>query len=250
MGIYNTLLYEPILNFFVFLYNIVPEAGVAIIILTLIVRGLLYPFYKKQVESQKSMQDLQPKLNAIKEEYKDNKEAQAKAMMDMYKENKVNPLSSCLPILIQLPLFLAVYQVLRDGLTKPESLDRLYSFISRPEMINPTFLGFINLSEPNAILAILAGAAQFWQAKMLVQKKPAVKSDGSKDEGTMAMMNKQMTYVMPVMIIIFGLTLPSGLSLYWAVSTLFMILQQYLAFRNKKGPTQIDEKTEVIPNKS
>jgi len=247
--LYNRFLYEPILNLFVWLYNVLPgnDVGLVIIIITLAIRFILYPFYKKQVESQKAMQDLQPKVQETREKYKDNKEEQAKAMMRLYKDNKVSPFSSCLPILIQFPLFIAVYQVLRDGLTKTESLDLLYPFVSRPEMIDPFFLGLVDLSTPNVILAVLAGAAQFWQAKMLMQKRPAVKTEGSKDEDTMAIMNKQMTYIMPVMIIFFGLTLPSGLSLYWLVSTLFMIAQQYLAFNKKNsGSTKIDEKTEVL----
>lgn len=245
MGIYTTLLYQPILNIFVALYNLIPEVGAVIILLTLAMRLLLYPFYKKQVQAQKSMQDLQPKLNEIKSKYKDDKEAQAKAMMELYKTNKVNPLSSCLPVLIQLPIFLAVYQVLRNGLSNSESFDLLYSFVTKPEMINPMFLGYFDLAGRSIILAVLAGAAQFWQAKMLVKTKAQPPVDGSKDEDTMAMMNKQMMYFMPVMIIFFGLSLPSGLSLYWLVSTLFMIAQQYIAFRDS-GTTKIDEKTEVI----
>lgn len=250
IGLYTKFLYQPILNFFVGLYNIIPEVGVVIIILTLVVRLILYPLYKKQVESQKAMQDLQPKLKALKAQYKDDKEAQAKAMMEMYKENKVNPFSSCLPVLVQFPLFIAVYQVLRDGLTKNESLDLLYGFVTRPEMIDPTFLGFFNLAEPNIILAVSAGLAQFWQAKMLMQTRPEVKDkqkDGAKDEDTMAMMNKQMTYIMPIFIIFIGMSLPSGLALYWLVSTLFMIAQQYIAFGKKNGATKIDDKSEVIP---
>ena len=247
--LYNLLLYEPILNFFVFLSNVLPghDAGLVIIVITLLVRLLLYPLYKKQVEAQKSMTDLQPKIALIKEKYKDDREKQAKETMKLYKDNKVNPLSSCLPVLVQFPLFIAVYQVLRDGLTKPESLDALYGFISRPEMINPFFFGLIDLSKPNVILAVAAGLAQFWQIKMLSTTKPAIKSEGSKDESTMATMNKQMMYIMPVMIVFFGLTLPSGLSLYWFVGTLFMIAQQYIAFRKKNGVVKIDEKTEVLP---
>ncbi len=249
MGIYITLLYQPILNLFVAIYNVIPDAGLVIIVLTLIVRILLYPLYKKQVMTQKAMQNLQPKLNQIRAEHKDDKEAQAKAMMELYKEQKVSPFSSCLPVLVQLPLFIAVYQVLRDGLTNADSLDHLYAFVARPEMIDPMFLGILNLAQPNAILAILAGLAQFWQGKMLMQKRPEVKAPGSKDEDTMAIMNKQMTYLMPIMITAFGFALPSGLALYWVVTTLFLVGQQYIAFREQTN-TKIDEKTEVLPKKS
>lgn len=256
MGIFTTLFYQPILNLFVGIYNILPghDAGLVIIVITLIIRGVLYPLYRKQVVAQKEMQDLQPKLTELRQKYADNKEAQAKAMMDLYKEHKVNPFSSCLPVLLQLPIFFAVYQVLRDGLTKPESFDLLYRFVSRPEMIDPTFLGLINLAQPHAVLAVLAGAAQFWQGKMLFAKRPdaAVRKDpGAKDEDTMAIMNKQMMYMMPIVITFVGLTLPSGLSLYWLVTTLFMIAQQYIAFRGMKpSSTRIDEKTEVLAKES
>lgn len=250
MGLYTTFLYRPIFNLFVGLYNVVGDAGIVIVLITIAVRLVLYPMYKKQVAAQKSMQDLQPKLQKLKEEYKDDKEKQAMKMMELYKDHKVNPFSSCLPVLIQFPLFIAVYQVLRDGLTKSDSLDLLYTFVTRPDVINPSFIGIIDLSTPNVILAVAAGVAQFFQARMLLAKRPEVKSEGSKDEDTMAIMNKQMTYIMPVMITFFGLTLPSGLSLYWVISTLFMLAQQVLVFNKKEeGVTQIDEKTQVIANK-
>jgi len=246
MSLYIKFLYQPILNLFFWLYSVLGNFGVVIIAVTLLVRLVLYPFYKKQVKAQKSMQDLQPKLKKLKEQYKDDKEAQGKAMMELYKDNKVNPFSSCLPVLIQFPLFITVYQVLRDGLTKPDSLDLLYPFISRPEAINAMFIFGINLAQPNIVLALAAGGAQFWQAKMLVQSRPTPpKPDGSKDEDTMAMMNKQMTYIMPIVITVIGMTLPSGLSLYWLISTLFMVAQQYIAFKEKE--TKIDDKTTVLP---
>lgn len=249
---FTTIFYQPIFNLFVWLYNVIPgqDAGVVIIVITLIVRGILYPFYRSQVKAQKAMQDLQPKMAAIKAEFANDKEKQAKAMMDMYKEHKVNPFSSCLPLLVQLPIFIAVYQVLRDGLTKSDSFDLLYSFVARPDMINPMFFGILDLSQRSIILAVLAGAAQFWQSKMLFAQRPDPnlrKQEGAKDEDTMAIMNKQMMYIMPIMITVIGFSLPSGLSLYWLISTLFMIAQQYIAFREpKNGVTIVDEKTEVI----
>lgn len=253
---FKIIFYQPIFNLFVALYNLIPghDAGVVIIVITLIIRGILYPLYRKQVLAQKEMQELQPKLNEIREQYKDDKEAQAKAMMDLYKHHKVNPFSSCLPVIIQLPVFISVYQVLRDGLTKPDSLNLLYSFVSRPDMINPNFLGLLDLSKPNVVLAVLAGAAQFWQGRMLFSQRPnpAVRKDpGAKDEDTMAIMNKQMMYMMPLVITFVGISLPSGLALYWLVTTLFMIAQQYIAFRSlKSSSTRIDEKTEVIAKKA
>ena len=162
MGIYTVLLYRPIFNIFIGLYNLIPDIGVVIILLTLAVRLVLYPFYKKQVQGQKALQELQPKLQEIKSQYKDDKEKQAKAMMELYQTNKVHPLSSCLPVLIQLPIFLAVYQVLRAGLMNTESFDLLYSFIQQPETISPMFLGVFDLSGRSVFLAVLAGLADQW----------------------------------------------------------------------------------------
>src|SRR5574344_728909 len=165
MYLFQEIFYRPILNFLVFLYNIIPghDLGVAIILLTIVIKLILHPLSLKSLKSQKELQDIQPKIDALKEEHKDNKEALAKATMDLYKEHKINPFSSCLPLLIQLPFLLAVYQVFRDGLAS--RLDLVYSFVYRPEMINAFSFGFIDLSKPNVILAVLAGVAQFWQAK-------------------------------------------------------------------------------------
>ena len=249
---FTTIFYQPIFNLFVALYNVLPghDAGIVIIVITLLVRAVLYPFYRSQVKAQKAMQDLQPKLNAIKDQYANDKEKQAKAMMDVYKEHKVNPFSSCLPLLIQLPIFIAVYQVLRDGLTKTSSFDLLYSFVTKPDMINHMFFGILDLSQRSIVLAILAGLAQFWQGKMLFAKRPDPalrKEKEAKDEDTMAIMNKQMMYIMPAMITFIGISLPSGLALYWLISTLFMVAQQYIAFREKTpGITKVDDKTDVI----
>ena len=128
----------------------------------------------KSIKSQRAMQSLQPKMNEIKNKHKDNKEEQTKALMAFYKENKISPFSSCLPMLIQLPIIFALYRVFRDGLNE-SSYEHLYSFVSVPEELNPFFIGLVNMSEANIILAVLAGIFQFVQAKMLMPKvKPQI----------------------------------------------------------------------------
>ena len=154
--------------------------------------------------------------------------------MDMYKENKVNPFSSCLPLLVQLPFLLAVYRVFGDGVNN--KLDLVYSFISKPETINMVFLGFVNLAKPNIYLAVLAGLAQFVQAKMLITTKPSVNTAGSKDESMASIMNKQMLYFMPAITIFIGVSLPGGLTLYWFVLTALTVLQQFITFYKKSDP--------------
>ncbi|MFA4871715.1 MAG: YidC/Oxa1 family membrane protein insertase [Patescibacteria group bacterium] len=234
--LFNTIFYQPILNLLVFFYNIIPghDIGLAIILITIFIKLILYPFSLKSLQSQKALQELQPKIDEIKIKYKGQKEKLASEMMRLYKEEKVSPFSSCLPLLIQFPFLIAVYQVFMVGLTNG-SLAALYPFIYNPGSITTIAFGFLDLSKPQIVLAVLAAAAQFWQARMLIVKKPEVKSAGSKDENMMATMNRQMVYFMPIMTIVIGASLPGGLVLYWFVITLLTALQQVVAFK-KKSP--------------
>ncbi len=243
--LFTTILYQPLLNLLVFFYNIVPgnDIGLAIILLTIIIKLVLYPFSRQSIKGQKALQQVQPKIEELKRKYKDNKEAQGRELMQLYKNEKVNPLSSCLPLLIQLPILLAVFQVFRQGLNSG-SLELLYPFISNPGQLNPLSLGLVDLSKPNIILAVLAGLAQFWQTKMLSVPRPAKGIPGAKDEDMMAIMNKQMMYFMPVMTVIIGIQLPGGLVLYWFVITLLTACQQLIMFRkdkNNQGPDSIKQ---------
>ncbi len=233
-AIFETFFYQPVLNLLVFLYNIVPgnDLGIAIILLTIVIKLLLFPLSKQSIRSQKALQDLQPKIEALKKKYAKNKEEMGRAMMALYKENKVNPFSSCLPLIIQLPFLFAVFRVFRNGFTSG-SLDLVYSFIAKPEAINSMSLGFFDLSRPSPVLAVLAGLAQFWQTKMLMAKKPETKSKGAKDENMMAIMNKQMMYFMPALTVFIGLTFPGGLALYWLTTTFLTALQQLYMFKKQ-----------------
>ncbi|MFA5076278.1 MAG: YidC/Oxa1 family membrane protein insertase [Patescibacteria group bacterium] len=244
-GIYHTFLYQPIFNALVFIYDVVPghDIGIAIIILTVLIKLILYPFSLQSIRSQRAMQSLQPKLEELKRKYKDDKEKLSLEMMELYKREKVNPFSSCLPILIQFPFLIAVYQVFRSGLGGG-SLDLLYPFVQNPGSINPVSLGLVDLAKPQIVLAVLAGAAQFWQSKMLMVQKPPKTADGkvlpgAKDENTMAIMNKQMVYMMPLITVVIGASLPGGLTLYWFVTTLLMALQQLYFFRKSKKQEEL-----------
>ncbi|MBI5731827.1 MAG: membrane protein insertase YidC [Candidatus Magasanikbacteria bacterium] len=230
--LFHLIIYQPLFNILIFFYNLVPghDFGVAVIIITVAVRLILWPLSQKAIEAQKAMQSLQPKINALKEQYKDDKQKLAQATMELYKNEKISPFSSCLPLLIQLPILIGFYWVLSAGL-KSQSLDILYPFIKNPGTIKTLAFGFLELSKANWFLAILAGAAQYWQAKMLPVKSPAVKGAGSRDEGMAAMMNKQMLYLMPAMTVLIGGTLPAGLTLYWLITTLLTVLQQIIVFK-------------------
>jgi len=234
-NIFQVVFYQPILNLLIFLYNIIPgnDLGLAIIAMTVIIKLILLPLSKQSIRSQKSLQDLQPKINELKKRYADNKGAMGKAMMELYRQEKVNPFSSCLPLLIQLPFLWAVFGVFRNGLNG-QSLNLVYSFIHRPEIINPLSFGLIDLSKPNVVLAVLAGLAQFWQAKMMSTKRSPLKSKGSRDEDMMAIMNKQMLYFMPALTVFIGLTFPGGLALYWLTTTVLTALQQLYLFKRQE----------------
>ena len=239
-ALFKTILYQPIFNAFVALYNIVPghDVGVVILIITALFRLALYPLTSSSLKAQKSLQDLQPKLEEIKKKYPADKQAQAQATMEVYKNNKVNPLASCLPLLLQLPVIIALYSALRAALSPADFGPLLYSFVKNPGTISPMTLGFLNLALPSAVLAVLAGIAQFFQAKSLSRRTPPRGAgSGAKDEDMMASMNKQMLYVMPVMTVVIGLRLPGGLTLYWFLSTGFMALQQYFLFKKKDSNT-------------
>ncbi len=231
--IITVIFYQPILNLLVFLYNTISfnDFGVSIILLTICIKLIFWPLGSKAIKSQKALQDLQPKIDELKKKYAADKVALSQATMALYKEYKVNPFSSCLPLLIQLPFLWAVYRVFQDGVSN--NLGLVYSFIPRPEIINTISFGFLDLAKPNIYIAVLAGLAQFWQAKMMMSKKKTNKPAEGKEENMMAIMNKQMLYFMPAITIFIGISLPGGLTLYWFVITLLTALQQLVTFRSK-----------------
>ncbi len=249
IDIYNAIFYQPIFNLLIWFYNIIPgnEVIFSIILLTLVIKLILFPLTVKQIKSQKALQDLQPKMQELKKKYKDKPQEMTQKTMELYKQEKISPFSSCLPILVQLPFLIAVYQVFRKGLTNGQSYDILYNFVQAPQSLNPIAFNLVDLSSPNVFLAAAAGIAQYWVSKMLISKKqPNVNS--AKDEKMTAMMNKQMTFFLPIFTVFIGLSLPSGLMIYWLTTTLLTGLQQIYLFKKKdtKNEVQVDEKTTVI----
>lgn len=245
-ALFQTIILQPILNLLIWLYNILPgnDIGLAIIVLTIIVKIILYPFSAVQIKQQRALQELQPKIAEVRKRLKDDKDAQAKELMALYKQEKVNPASSCLPLLIQLPIFIGLFEALRDGLAS-RGLQLLYPFVANPGSINIMFLGLVDLSKPNYVLAVLAGAVQFWQSWQIMRKpSPSTPppdevkgSEGAKDEDMAAMMNKQMMYIMPIVTVFIGFSFPGGLTLYWMVMSLFTVAQQALYLKKPQPPT-------------
>ncbi|KPJ54799.1 hypothetical protein AMJ47_03405 [Parcubacteria bacterium DG_72] len=221
-------MYRPLFNALVLLYEYIPGAdfGIAIIILTILIKLLFYPLGTKSIKSQKSLADLQPKIKELQEKYKDDKEKQAKEMMELYKKEKISPFSGCLPILIQLPVLIAMYRVFWGGLD-PSRFSLLYSFVPAPGEISSMFLGLVDLAKPNIIMALLVGIFQFLQIKFITPKTKKKANDFS------GRMQKQMMYFMPVFIVVILWRLPSALALYILTTVLFTIVQQYIITKKK-----------------
>lgn len=236
--LFHSIVYQPIYNALIFLYNIVPghDLGIAIILLTIIIRLILYPLANKQIESQKKMQELQPEIKKLQEKFKNDKEKQGRELMNFYKEKKVNPASGCLPLVIQIIFIIALYQALVAGINFAGCKD-LYSFVACPANIGTSFLGILDLAKPSIILAALTAAAQFIQTKMMMGTTISAPTVGKGDFAQT--MNKQMLYLGPLLTLFIGARFPSGLPLYWLVMTLFMIGQQYMVMGRAKQEEKI-----------
>lgn len=238
-NIFNLILYQPLFNALILLYQYLPgqDFGIAVIVLTVLIRFLLYPLMAQSMKSQRALTEIQPKIQEIQEKFKDDKEKQAKEIMGLYKEQKINPLGGCLPLLLQMPILLAlfwVFMTFKDGLG-PDQLAILYPFVPVPNIPGePMFLGFMNLAHPNPILAVLAGICQFFQAKTATMRIKKNKPSSQKSKFP-EMMQKQMLYFFPVFMFFILLRLPSAIGLYWIITALFSIGQQYSAF-SKKAP--------------
>jgi len=237
-GPFHTIIFEPLLNLLVIVFNILPgdDLGIAIVAVTLLIRFVLYPLSYKALRSQKKITILQPQLKEIQEKHKKDKQAQSKAVMAFYKEHGVNPFAGCLPFLVQIPILLGLYRVFLMELT-PENLSGLYFFVSQPTHINSVFLGIVDLTIPSPALAILAGFAQYLHSRITFSQKkdlgiPAAGKSGAPD--FQKVLGKQMMYILPVVTIFIAWRFPAGLALYWLTTTLFSFGQQYVINRKIK----------------
>lgn len=219
------ILYRPLFNALVFFYQYLSfgDLGVAIILFTIFIRLILFPLFYKGAKDQAIMQRLAPKIKQIQTIHKNDQGRQARAMLDLYKEHRVNPLSGFLLIFIQLPILIALYRVFLNGFAA-KALDALYPFISRPNLLNHFFLGVIDLSKKNIIIVVLAAIAQYFQGRLSLVK---VKNSGDGADTAQAI-NKQMVYLGPILTLFFlyFLNLPSAVALYWLTTSVFSVVQQ------------------------
>lgn len=236
VAIFHYVFYQPVYNILMVLYaafhTFLPGGAfaLAIIVLTLMLRACLIPLTRKQLKSSRAMQELQPRLKQLKEQYRNNPQEMMAAQQALYKEHGVNPVSGCLPLVIQLPFIYALYGAFENVIFAHGSLDKingdLYPFVPHLTHLPETGFLWANLAtpDPTHILPILAAIFTFLQLRMaLPVRKPA--AAGQKDSMTQA--TGMMQYVMPIMTLVIGLSFPAGLCLYWCVSTMFSAVQQY-----------------------
>ncbi|HSE56876.1 MAG TPA: YidC/Oxa1 family membrane protein insertase [Candidatus Paceibacterota bacterium] len=222
-SLWNTLIYHPLLNILVALAAVMPgkSLGLAVIVLTILIRLLLFPISKRAIRSQYALRALEPKVQAIKAKKLDKQE-ESRALFQLYKEEKVNPFSGCLLLLIQLPILIALYYVFINGINRPELL---YSFIS-PEGIQPTLFG-LSITAPSIVLAIFAALTQAVQAFLTPKPPKPAESDKINFQSQLASsMSIQTRYVLPIIIFFIARNLAAAVSLYWVVSNLFSIGQE------------------------
>ncbi len=216
------LFYQPLFNLLIFLYNGLGDLGVAVILVTLIVKFILYPISAKATRSQKELKALQPKIKELQEKYKDDKEKQAQKVLELYNKENVSPFSGIFPLFIQFPIIVALFQIFRRGLGAGE-LVHLYEFIGKPEVVDYLFFGLLDLSEPNMILAVLAGIGQFIQVRVTMPQE-----EGESKGGFGSIMKNQMKFALPLFTIFILSGLPSAVGIYWIITIVFTIVQHYL----------------------
>jgi len=280
MNIFETLIVQPIFNLLIGLYSIIPGAdfGVALIIFTILVRFALWPLVVRQLHQVKQMRKLQPKLAQIKKATKGNKQLESMQMLELYKEHDVKPFRSILTLLIQLPIFIALYQVIQIFTTHRDQIDKFtYGFlknvgpikelIAHPENFHEKLLGVIDLTShaiggPGGfnifliLLAILAAGSQYFISRQTnpntstkrfrdVMAEAAEGKQADQSELNAVMMGK-MTKILPFFMLFIMLGLPGALALYYATSNLFAAVQQHYIL--KRDAKEMDEiASEVLP---
>lgn len=232
---YGEIFYKPLLNGFLFLTSVLPfnDLGLAVILLTVLVRLILFPFTHKTLKSQQIMKKLEPDIKKIQGGGK-TREEQAKELMDLYRAHGINPFSGFLSLFLQLPILIALYHVFWKGI--PFKISEVYGFLSVPQNINTMFLGFISLTEANIGMAMLAAISQFWQAKLAIppiQQGRADQSVGASKPDMSRIMQKQMLFVFPILIFFIAYKLPAAVSLYWTSMNIFAIVHEAYV-RNKQ----------------
>lgn len=236
---WHAFFFDPIYNLLIFILDHVRggDVGIAIIVLTIVIKLVLLPLSLRAAKTQHAMRTLEPELANAKETYKADREKLARETMAIYKKAGINPFATILLTLIQLPIIFALYFAVSRGGGVPfpdVNVALLYSFISAPEAVNMVFLGLVNIAERNWPLALLAGVTQFFQTKLALpalpprsaNTKPSFKDDFARS------MQVQMRYVMPAIIFFVAYRFSATIALYFLISNLIAIAQELIIRRH------------------
>ncbi len=237
--IWHTLFFDPIYNGLIYFIDRIPggDVGIAIILITIVVKAILLPLSIKAAKTQKVMKEVDPKIKEIKEKVKDPQE-QAQQIMALYKDSGINPFASILLMFLQIPIIIALYLSVSNGggVPLPEvNTALLYSFVPAPETITMFFLGFLDITQKSLPLALLAGLGQFVQGQLSFPKLPArdPKAAPSMKDDFARNMQIQMKYIMPIFITIVAYTISASIALYFTVSSITSILQELVIRKHR-----------------
>lgn len=220
---------QPLGMLLSYLYGFIDNYGITLIIFTTIVKACLFPLYADQIKHSARMADVQPKMQALQKKYANDKETLNIKMMELYKEEKFNPMRGCLPMLIQMPIIFGLFALLRNPTAFIESNDMLMA-------VHEAFLWIPDLSQPDPwVLPILAGISTFISFSQTQQQT-------AMGDNSMASMMKMMRYFFPVMIVWMGRSFPAGLTIYWFVGTVIQIFQTKGLNKWKKKLTAKEDK--------
>ena len=237
--LYHSGIFNPLYNGLIGLMSLLPwmDAGVAVIIFTIIVRLALYPLSKKAVVTQVRMKELEPELNRIKESLKNDRQAQALKTMELYKSKGVSPFSSFFVLLIQLPIVYALYSIFLHSGLPVVNKELLYPFIlAHIPVVNMHFLGLIDIGAKSISLAVLAAVAQFFQLHFSFASKSMPSSGGNNPQMEMMQsMTKNMKYVFPIMVFLISYKISAVVALYWTVTSLFTLGQELVVRKHIKS---------------
>lgn len=238
INFFKITIFVPLYNLLVWLTAVIPGAdlGLAIILLTILVKVIIFPLYSTSVRTQIKMKAVEGEIKEIKEKNKDNLPEQSRLTMELYRREKINPFSSFLVLFIQIPIIISLFYVFQESFTIQK--DILYSFVSAPSHINTLFLGFINLTlNHNYILAFLTGATQYLQVTLSLPKREKTKGPNKEvsfGQDLAKSMDFQMRYAMPIMTAVIAFTLPAAISLYWVTSNTFSAIYEVVVIKKIK----------------
>ena len=222
--LFREIIYRPLLNAFAFLYHVLPypDVGLAAIILVVLVRLILHTSIVQSVRTQLVMPEIQQRLKDIQKQFKDDREAQARETMNLYRAYGMHPFSFLTPLLIQIPVFIGIYQVFSKGIALDDP-SLLYAFLPAVTSFNPIAFGLVDFTERSIVMALLAGASQFLQS-YLAPKPPRMPATAKDDIGRM--MQWQTTYIIPIVFTVIALSVPSAIAFSWTAFNLAAIVQQ------------------------